>query len=366
MRSMKVAAVGCLLVMGVAACGQDDGGGGGASQGSIWARDAEDLLVAAAPGRFTRSRPRPWWTARSSRSSRPAGRPARTRSSTSRWTTRRHRPASGRRRPSRPTRSRPPRTTRRSIYLGTLNSGAAKISIPILNEAQIPMISPANTVRRAHLRRAGLRAGRARQVLPDRHAHLRPRRRRSTSTKARRSSPLMKQEGCTKVAMTNDKEVYGAGLARVIEMSAKEQGLTLTANDAIDKNASNYRALATRGQDRRRRLLHLLRHHGQQRGPAVQGLRGRARRRTPSSTARTACATARFAAEKEGGIPASLNPQVKCTVANPRARRVPARRPGVLQDLQGRSTATTADPYAIYGYEAHAARAGRDQALQDR
>ena len=55
MRSMKVAAVGCLLVMGVAACGEDDGGGGGASQGSIRAQDAEDLLVAAAAGRFTRA-----------------------------------------------------------------------------------------------------------------------------------------------------------------------------------------------------------------------------------------------------------------------------------------------------------------------
>jgi len=32
-----------------------------------------------------------------------------------------------------------------AIYLGTLNSGAAKISIPILNQASIAMISPANT-----------------------------------------------------------------------------------------------------------------------------------------------------------------------------------------------------------------------------
>ena len=36
-----------------------------------------------------------------------------------------------------------------AVYIGTLNSGAAKVSIPILNEAQVPMISPANTVRRA-------------------------------------------------------------------------------------------------------------------------------------------------------------------------------------------------------------------------
>ena len=52
--------------------------------------------------------------------------------------------------------------------------------------------------------------------------------------------------------MTNDKEVYGAGLARVIELSAKEQGLELTANDAIDKNAANYRSLAQKAKARRR------------------------------------------------------------------------------------------------------------------
>ena len=63
---------------------------------------------------------------------------------------------------------------------------------------------------------------------------------------------LMKSDGCTKVAMTNDKEVYGAGLARVIELSAKEQGLTLTGNDAIDKNASNYRSHRLQGEGGRR------------------------------------------------------------------------------------------------------------------
>ena len=45
----------------------------------------------------------------------------------------------------------------------------------------------------------------------------------------------MKQDGCTKVAMTNDKEVYGAGLAENIELAAKPQGLNIISNEAIDK-----------------------------------------------------------------------------------------------------------------------------------
>ena len=32
-----------------------------------------------------------------------------------------------------------------AVYIGTFNSGAAAVSIPILNEAGVPMISPANT-----------------------------------------------------------------------------------------------------------------------------------------------------------------------------------------------------------------------------
>ena len=31
------------------------------------------------------------------------------------------------------------------VYIGTMNSGAAKVSIPILNQANLVMISPANT-----------------------------------------------------------------------------------------------------------------------------------------------------------------------------------------------------------------------------
>src|SRR5699024_8280353 len=32
-----------------------------------------------------------------------------------------------------------------AVYVGTFNSGAAAVAIPILNEAGVPMISPANT-----------------------------------------------------------------------------------------------------------------------------------------------------------------------------------------------------------------------------
>ena len=97
----------------------------------------------------------------------------------------------------------------------------------------------------------------------------------------------MKEDGCTKVAMTNDKEVYGAGLARVIELSAKEQGLELIANDAIDKNASNYRSLA---QKAKAAGADCFVYSGITANNAVQQFKdfAAALGRTPSSTARTA------------------------------------------------------------------------------
>ena len=43
---------------------------------------------------------------------------------------------------------------------------------------------------------------------------------------ARRAGHADEGGGLHEGALTNDKEVYGAGLARVIELSAKEQGLS--------------------------------------------------------------------------------------------------------------------------------------------
>ena len=53
------------------------------------------------------------------------------------------------------------------VYIGTYNSGAAKLSIPILNEACLIMLSPANSYPGPDARRRRRdRAGRARLVLP--------------------------------------------------------------------------------------------------------------------------------------------------------------------------------------------------------
>ena len=64
------------------------------------------------------------------------------------------------------------------VYMGTYNSGAAKISIPIMNEAGMAMISFANTYSGSDQGCPRHRRGRARRLLPERQAQLLSRHRR--------------------------------------------------------------------------------------------------------------------------------------------------------------------------------------------
>src|SRR3954469_11394778 len=117
-----------------------------------------------------------------------------------------------------------------AVYIGEFNSGASKVSIPILSEAGVPQISPANTYVGLTTDDPGSEPGEPDKYYPtgDRtYVRIVPK----DTIQAAALVTLMKSDGCTKVAMTNDKEVYGAGLARVIELSAKQQGLELTGND---------------------------------------------------------------------------------------------------------------------------------------
>jgi branched-chain amino acid transport system substrate-binding protein len=162
---------------------------------------------------------------------------------------------------------------------------------------------------------------------------------------------LMKQDGCTKVAMTNDKEVYGAGLAKVVELSAKTQGVTITSNDAIDKNAPNYRSIASKAKAAG---ANCFLYSGITANNAVQqfkdfaaALGSSAKMYGPDGVCETG-----FVSEKDGGIPKSLDPQVKCTVATLTPDQYPPDGQEFFKNFTQKYGVDNPDPYAIYGYEA--------------
>src|SRR4030095_10000032 len=134
-----------------------------------------------------------------------------------------------------------------AAYIGEFTSGASAVSIPILNEAGVPQISPANTAVGLTSDDPGAGPGEPDKDSPSGsrpYTRIVPK----DTIQGAALATLMKEDGCTKVFMTNDKEVYGAGLAENIESSAKEQGLEITSNEAIDKNAANYRSLASKAK----------------------------------------------------------------------------------------------------------------------
>jgi len=236
-----------------------------------------------------------------------------------------------------------------AVYIGAFNSGASKVSIPILSEAGVPQISPANTYVGLTTNDPGSEPGEPDKYYPtgDRtYARIVPK----DTIQAAALVTLMKQDGCTKVAMTNDKEVYGAGLARVIELQAKEQGLTLTGNDAIDKNASNYRSLA---QKSKAAGADCFVYSGITANNAVQQFKDFAAALGPDAKlyGPDGVAETGFVSEKDGGIPAALNKQVKVTVATLSPDQYPPEGQEFFKQFTEKYGVSNPDPYAIYGYE---------------
>jgi branched-chain amino acid transport system substrate-binding protein len=127
-------------------------------------------------------------------------------------------------------------------YLGEFNSGATAISLPILNEATILQVSPSNTAV-GLTRSKGADKGEPDKYYPSgkrTYGRVVP----ADHIQAAAQVTYQKDNGCTKLFILNDKEVYGKGIADQVVPLAKAQGMTVLGNQGIDPKAANYRALA--------------------------------------------------------------------------------------------------------------------------
>ena len=127
-------------------------------------------------------------------------------------------------------------------YIGTFNSGAAKVSIPILCKAGIAMISPANTY-------PGLtKPGKGEADEPTKYYQ-------GCTRNYHRVVPADDLQGLagakwaaelefTKVYVIDDSQLYGKGIADVFEAEAPGQGLEVVGRDGILGTETDYKALA--------------------------------------------------------------------------------------------------------------------------
>ncbi|MDQ4074944.1 MAG: branched-chain amino acid ABC transporter substrate-binding protein [Chloroflexota bacterium] len=134
-------------------------------------------------------------------------------------------------------------------YIGTYNSGAAKVAIPILNRVQLPMISPGNTY--PGLTKPGSGLGDEPWIYsplgPDQRNYCRvvPADDLQTPAAARYAAETL---GVRRVAIFHDTELYGEGLATLFAQEAEEQGLEVVAGPL----GINWRLVLEQGPSGRR------------------------------------------------------------------------------------------------------------------
>jgi len=132
------------------------------------------------------------------------------------------------------------------VYIGTYNSGAAKVSIPITNRASMAQITPANTYPGLTKKR-GAAPGEPEIYRPMgfvNYFRVVP----ADDIQGAVGAKWAKKLGHKKVFILNDQELYGKGIADVFEATAKKIGLQVAANEGIDFKQPDQKPVLTKAR----------------------------------------------------------------------------------------------------------------------
>jgi branched-chain amino acid transport system substrate-binding protein len=233
-------------------------------------------------------------------------------------------------------------------YIGEFNSGASEVSIPLLNQAGVPQVSPANTYVGLTTNLPGSAPGEPQKYYPTgTRTYLRivP----IDSIQAASDLMAMKQAGCTKVAVANDKEAYGAGLASLLQKEAGFYGVNIASNVGIDPTAANFRSTASTFASEGANCFFFA---GIVSNGAVQITKD-VHAAIPAAKVfgGDGVCTGSFTGASQGGVPAAIAPLIECTVATQDLAAYPGGK-DFLTAYKAAYGNTSPDPYAIYGYVA--------------
>jgi branched-chain amino acid transport system substrate-binding protein len=236
----------------------------------------------------------------------------------------------------------------RSVYyIGEFDDGASEVSMPILNAAGIPQLSPAST-------NVGLtveRGGASGQTAPYAPTGTRTFLRIVPADSAQAAALLlaMRQAGCARVAVADDQEPDGAALAKLIELEQRFYGVGAVSSTSVAPTGSGLRAYAA--VLRRDRPGCVLLAGVASRGAvalteAVHVVLPTARIFAPGDMCTSGWTNPRY-----GGVPAAVDPLIECTSVTRRLSDYPG---GKAFLAAYRATYGVAEPssYAILGYEA--------------
>lgn len=238
-------------------------------------------------------------------------------------------------------------------YLGTFNSGAAAVSIPLLNEAGMAMLSPGNTAVGLTSDEPGADtdAGEPDIYYPTgerNYARIVPK----DTVQGAALATIMSDDGCTRAAILHDREVYGAGLASNIQIASDDLDFEIVSSAGIDPRAANYRSVASAlaADD-----VDCFVFSGITANGAVQLFKDiaaaipEARLYGPDGVAEST-----FYDPASGGLPADVAAKVKVTVATLSPDQYSDEGRQFFADFEQEYGDPNPNPYAIYGYEAAA------------
>ena len=247
-------------------------------------------------------------------------------------------------------------------YLGEYNSGATAISLPITNAGGLPQLTVSSSV--------GLTQG-GPGTAPGEPQKYYPTGRRTLirvsatdNVQGKLLAQLPQKEGCSNVAILHDKEVFGQGLATVVDQTAKSIGLPVVEVEGIDKRSANFRSLAY-GLARRHTACFVF--TGCTANGAVQLYKDVASALPDARLYGGDCVlTSDFYDPKQGGLPADVAKRVEITAQVLPPDQYGPKGRGVFAAYSKRFDVRQPDTYAIYGYEMmDLALAGLRQASED-
>ena len=224
-------------------------------------------------------------------------------------------------------------------YMGEFNSGASEVSMPILNQAGIAQDSPANTYVGLTASLKGVTAaGEPQKYYPTgkrTYTRIVP----LDTIQGAADLDALKTAGCKRLAIFDDTQAYGAGLAAVLKDTAKMYGMTVVDVESDAQVESDYTSVAQKFSSAGAQCVELS--------------------ATTASVGGTAFVSAVHSALPKATI---LGPdgmcsaswattaKVLCTVATLDMKAYPGGK-AFLKAYKKAYGVSNPDPYSIYGYE---------------
>ncbi len=125
-------------------------------------------------------------------------------------------------------------------WIGPFNSGCGAVEIPILNQAGLAMVSPANTA--LGLTKPSGESGEPEKYYPTGNRNY-TRVIVADDKQGRAGAIWMRDEGIQSVYILDDQETYGKGVADQFQQAAENLGIEVLGRQGIDGKAANYRSL---------------------------------------------------------------------------------------------------------------------------